>query len=154
MTAHWKRPVRSTTGSSPSSSRRGSGSDHVKVCPRCYTRFPDGERFCLHDSAVLVEEEDIARLGTSIGNYRLDRILGRGGMGTVYSGEHIYIKKPVAVKVLHPQFARYQEAIHRFLREARAATSINHANIVDVTDFGILAEGPVYFVMEYLEGKS
>ena len=126
----------------------------MKVCPRCYTRFPDGERFCLHDSAVLVEEEDIARLGTSIGNYRLDKILGRGGMGTVYSGEHVYIKKAVAVKVLHPQFARYQEAIHRFLREARAATSINHANIVDVTDFGILPEGPVYFVMEYLEGKS
>ena len=126
----------------------------MKVCPRCFTRFPDGERFCLHDSAILVEEEDIARLGTSIGNYRLDKILGRGGMGTVYSGEHIYIKKPVAVKVLHPQFARYQEAIHRFLREARAATSINHPNIVDVTDFGILADGPVYFVMEYLEGKS
>jgi serine/threonine-protein kinase len=126
----------------------------LKVCPRCFTRFPDGERFCLHDSAVLVEEEDIARLGTSIGNYRLDKILGRGGMGTVYAGEHIYIKRPVAVKILHPQFAKYQEAIHRFLREARAATSINHANIVDVTDFGILAEGPVYFVMEYLEGKS
>ncbi len=126
----------------------------MKVCPRCFTRFPDGERFCLHDSSVLVEEDDIARLGTSIGNYRLDKILGRGGMGTVYAGEHIYIKKPVAVKVLHPQFAKYQEAIHRFLREARAATSINHANIVDVTDFGILADGPVYFVMEYLEGKS
>ena len=126
----------------------------MKVCPRCYTRFPDGERFCLHDSAVLVEEEDIARLGHNIGNYRLDKILGRGGMGTVYFGEHIYIKRPVAVKVLHPQFARYQEAIHRFLREARAATSINHPNIVDVTDFGILPEGAVYFVMEYLEGKS
>ena len=126
----------------------------MKVCPRCFTRFPDGERFCLHDSAVLVEEEDIARLGTSIGNYRLDKILGRGGMGTVYAGEHVYIKRPVAVKILHPQFAKYQEAIHRFLREARAATSINHANIVDVTDFGILADGPVYFVMEYLEGKS
>ncbi|MCX5747058.1 MAG: serine/threonine-protein kinase [Proteobacteria bacterium] len=126
----------------------------MKVCPRCYTRFPDGERFCLHDSAVLVEEEDIARLGTSIGNYRLDKILGRGGMGTVYAGEHVYIKRPVAVKILHPQFARYQEAIHRFLREARAATSINHANIVDVTDFGIMADGPVCFVLEYLEGKS
>ena len=103
---------------------------------------------------MLVEEEDIARLGTSVGNYRLDRILGRGGMGTVYSGEHIYIKKPVAVKILHPQFARYQEAIHRFLREARAASAINHPNIVDVTDFGILTDGPVYFVMEFLEGKS
>jgi eukaryotic-like serine/threonine-protein kinase len=126
----------------------------MRVCPRCETRFPTGERFCLHDSSVLVEEEDMGRLGTLVGNYRLDRILGRGGMGTVYSGEHVYIKKPVAVKVLHPQFARYTEAVNRFLREARAASSINHPNIVDVTDFGLLGDGLVYFVMEYLDGKS
>jgi serine/threonine protein kinase len=126
----------------------------VKVCPRCFTRFPDAERFCLHDSSVLVEEQDIARLNTAVGNYRLDKILGRGGMGTVYSGEHIYIKKPVAVKILHPQFARYPEAVNRFLREARAASSINHPNIVDVTDFGLLPDSTVYFVMEFLEGKS
>ncbi|MEZ4365004.1 MAG: serine/threonine-protein kinase [Kofleriaceae bacterium] len=126
----------------------------MKVCPRCFTKFPDSERFCLHDSAVLVEELDIARLGTTIGNYRLDKILGRGGMGTVYSGEHVYIKKPVAVKILHPQFARYPEAVNRFLREARAATTINHANVVDVTDFGLLPDGVVYFVMEFLDGKS
>jgi serine/threonine-protein kinase len=126
----------------------------LKVCPRCFTRFPDAERFCLHDSAVLVEEQDIARLNTAVGNYRLDKILGRGGMGTVYSGEHIYIKKPVAVKILHSQFARYPEAVNRFLREARAASSINHPNIVDVTDFGLLQDSTVYFVMEFLEGKS
>jgi serine/threonine protein kinase len=126
----------------------------VRVCPRCHTRFPTGERFCLHDSAVLVEEEDMERLGTTVGNYRLDKILGRGGMGTVYSGEHVYIRKQVAVKVLHPQFARYPEAVNRFLREARAASSINHPNIVDVTDFGVLADGLVYFVMEYLDGVS
>jgi serine/threonine-protein kinase len=96
----------------------------------------------------------MTRLGTLVGNYRLDKILGRGGMGTVYSGEHVYIKKPVAVKVLHPQFARYTEAVNRFLREARAASSINHPNIVDVTDFGLLGDGLVYFVMEYLDGKS
>jgi serine/threonine-protein kinase len=103
---------------------------------------------------MLVEEQDLARLGHTVGNYRLDKILGRGGMGTVYSGEHVYIKKPVAVKVLHPQFARYPDAVNRFLREARAASSINHPNIVDVTDFGVLADGLVYFVMEFLEGKS
>jgi eukaryotic-like serine/threonine-protein kinase len=126
----------------------------LRVCPRCRTRFPTGERFCLHDSAMLVEEQDLARLGATVGNYRLDKILGRGGMGTVYAGEHVYIKKPVAVKVLHPQFARYPDAVNRFLREARAASSINHPNIVDVTDFGVLADGLVYFVMEFLEGKS
>jgi eukaryotic-like serine/threonine-protein kinase len=103
---------------------------------------------------VLVEEVDIARIGTTIGNYHLDQILGRGGMGTVYSGEHVYIRKKVAVKVLHSQFARFDEAVDRFLREARAASSINHPNIVDVTDFGPLPEGGVFFVMEYLDGTS
>jgi len=126
----------------------------LRVCPRCRTRFPTGERFCLNDSAMLVEEQDLARLGESVGNYRLDKILGRGGMGTVYQGEHVYIKKPVAVKVLHPQFARYPDAVNRFLREARASSSINHPNIVDVTDFGVLPDGLVYFVMEYLDGQS
>ncbi len=126
----------------------------MRVCPRCRTRFPTGERFCLNDSSMLVEDQDLARLGQTVGNYKLDKILGRGGMGTVYSGEHVYIKKPVAVKVLHPQFARYPDAVNRFLREARAASSINHPNIVDVTDFGVLGDGLVYFVMEFLEGKS
>lgn len=103
---------------------------------------------------MLVEPEDMARLGQTVGNYRLNSILGRGGMGTVYAGEHVYIRKPVALKVLHPQFAKYPEAVNRFLREARAASLINHANIVDVTDFGLLPDGVVYFVMEYLEGES
>ncbi len=102
----------------------------------------------------MVEEAEIARIGTTVGNYHLDQILGRGGMGTVYSGEHIYIRKKVAVKVLHAQFAKFEEAIHRFLREARAASSINHPNIVDVTDFGPMPDGGVYFVMEYLDGTS
>ncbi|MCG8423457.1 MAG: serine/threonine protein kinase [Proteobacteria bacterium] len=89
-----------------------------------------------------------------MGNYRLQDIIGRGGMGTVYSGEHIYIRKRVAIKVLHAQFAMYKEASERFLREARAASSIQHPNIVDVTDFGPMPDGGVYFVMEYLEGTS
>ncbi len=126
----------------------------MRVCPRCRARYPDSERFCPPCNTVLVEEQDLARLGTTVGNYLLEHILGRGGMGTVYSGEHVYIKKKVAVKVLHLQFARYQEAVTRFLREARAASSINHPNIVDVTDFGPMPDGGVYFVMEYLEGTS
>ncbi len=75
-------------------------------------------------------------------------------MGTVYSGEHVYIGKKVAVKVLHPQFSKYEDAVKRFLREARAASSINHPNIVDVTDFGPMPDGGVYFVMEALLGTS
>ncbi len=126
----------------------------MRVCPRCRRSFPTSERFCTHDAAVLVEEIDIQRIGTTIGNYHLDQILGRGGMGTVYSGEHIYIRKKVAIKILHKQFAKFDEAVHRFLREARAASSINHPNIVDVTDFGPMPDSGVYFVMEYLDGTS
>jgi len=126
----------------------------MRVCPRCRQSYPTSERFCTRDAAVLVEELDIERIGTTIGNYHLDQILGRGGMGTVYSGEHIYIRKKVAIKILHKQFAKFDEAVHRFLREARAASSINHPNIVDVTDFGPMPDGGVYFVMEYLDGTS
>jgi serine/threonine protein kinase len=126
----------------------------MRVCPRCRERFPTSERFCARDSSVLVEELDIQRIGTTVGNYHLDQILGRGGMGTVYSGEHVYIRKKVAIKVLHKKFAKFEEAVHRFLREARAASSIAHPNIVDVTDFGPMPDGGVYFVMEYLDGSS
>jgi serine/threonine-protein kinase len=101
-----------------------------------------------------VEPSDMERVGTTVGNYYLHDIVGRGGMGTVYRGEHVYIGRKVAVKVLHRRFARFEEAITRFLREARAASSINHPNIVDVTDFGPLPDGGVFFVMEYLEGTS
>ncbi len=131
----------------------------MRVCPKCNTKFPSTERFCLAQSCstqnvLLVENIDLSRIGKTIGNYRLHEILGRGGMGTVYAGEHIYIRKKVAVKILHPQFAQYDEAVNRFLREARAASAINHPNIVDVTDFGPTPEGGVYFVMEYIAGWS
>lgn len=116
--------------------------------------YPAKTRFCEQDAAVLVEEVDIERIGATVGNYYLHDILGRGGMGTVYRGEHVYIGRKVALKILHPRFARYEEAVNRFLREARAASSINHPNIVDVTDFGPMPDGGVYFVMEYLEGTS
>ncbi len=126
----------------------------MRVCPRCRATYSARTRFCEKDAAVLVEELDIERIGATVGNYHLHDILGRGGMGTVYRGEHVYIGRQVALKILHPRFARYEEAVSRFLREARAASSINHPNIVDVTDFGPLPDGGVFFVMEYLEGTS
>lgn len=126
----------------------------MRVCPRCRALYPAKTRFCEQDAAVLVEEIDIERIGTTVGNYYLNDILGRGGMGTVYRGEHVYIGRKVALKILHPRFARYEEAVNRFLREARAASSIHHPNIVDVTDFGPMPDGGVFFVMEYLEGTS
>ena len=103
---------------------------------------------------VLVEPADMERIGQTVGSYHVKRILGRGGMGTVYEGEHVYIGKRVALKILHARYAKYEDAVKRFLREARAASSISHPNIVDVTDFGPMPDGGVFFVMEYLEGTS
>jgi serine/threonine-protein kinase len=74
-------------------------------------------------------------------------------MGVVYRGEHIYIGKEVAVKILHEGYGGREESIKRFLREARAASLINHPNIVNVTDFGKSSDGTVFFVMELLDGE-
>jgi serine/threonine protein kinase len=94
-----------------------------------------------------------ARAGTTVGKYKLREIIGRGGMGVVYRAEHVYIGKEVAVKILHDGYGGREESIKRFLREARAASLINHPNIVDVTDFGKSNDGTVFFVMEFLKGE-
>jgi len=98
---------------------------------------------------------DQERLGTVIdGRYRLDTIVGRGGMGLVYKGEHVGIRRTVALKLLHSSLATVPELRSRFEREARAIGVISHPNCVAVTDFGELEDGSLYLVMEYIEGKS
>lgn len=87
--------------------------------------------------------------------YRLERLLGRGGMGAVYLATHLGTERYVALKLITPQFMRNQEFVARFKREARAAGRLRHPNVVDVTDFGFADAGgePVaYLVMEYLDG--
>lgn len=70
------------------------------------------------------------------GKCRIVRLIGEGGMGVVYEAEHTPIGRPVAVKLLHGEYARDADVVQRFIREARAATAIRHANIIDVTDMG------------------
>lgn len=87
--------------------------------------------------------------------YRIERELGRGGMGTVYLATHLGTERPVAIKVIAPQFMKRPEFVERFRREARAAGRLRHPNVVDVTDFGFAQtpDGQVaYLVMEYLDG--
>jgi serine/threonine protein kinase len=89
------------------------------------------------------------------GKYRIERQLGKGGMGTVYLATHIGTERPVAVKVIVPQFMERAEFVERFRREARAAGRLRHPNVVDVTDFGISemsGSKVAYLVMEYLDG--
>src|SRR5215212_1713794 len=87
--------------------------------------------------------------------YRLERLLGQGGMGAVYLATHLGTERYVALKLISPQFMRNNEFVERFKREARAAGRLRHPNVVDVTDFGfarVKAGQVAYLVMEYLDG--
>jgi serine/threonine-protein kinase len=88
------------------------------------------------------------------GRYRIDGVLGTGGMGRVYRAEHTKIGRSVAIKVLHAAMGRNREASQRFQREAIASGRLDHPNIVGVSDFGVLDDGACYLVMEILEGES
>ncbi len=97
---------------------------------------------------------DALAAGTMVGEYRIDREIGRGGMGTVYSADHPVIGKRVAIKVLAPALSSDPAVVKRFVDEARAANKIGHPNIIDIFSFGQLRDGRQYFVMEYLEGET
>jgi serine/threonine protein kinase len=87
--------------------------------------------------------------------YRLEQLLGSGGMGAVYLATHLGTARYVALKLIAPQFMRNDEFVERFKREARAAGRLRHPNVVDVTDFGFasIKNGQVaYLIMEYLDG--
>src|SRR5436190_18717087 len=89
------------------------------------------------------------------GKYQMTHELGRGGMGAVYLATHLGTERPVAVKVIAPEYMERAEFVERFRREARAAGRLRHPNVVNVTDFGFAEtrEGQVaYLVMEYLDG--
>ncbi len=92
-------------------------------------------------------------IGEKVGNYRVLRKIGEGGMGAVYVAEHELLESKVAVKVLLPAFSHDKEVVKRFFNEAKATTSIRHPGIVQVFDLGFLDDGSAYIAMELLEGE-
>jgi serine/threonine-protein kinase len=89
-----------------------------------------------------------------VGKYRVERVLGQGGMGVVVAARHLQLEETVALKFLHPPMLKNPDAIARFLREARAASKIKSEHVARVSDVGTLENGAPYMVMEYLDGRD
>jgi serine/threonine protein kinase len=92
--------------------------------------------------------------GTTVGEFRIEQLLGMGSMGAVYAAVHPMIGRKVAIKVLRPERVGNPEATERFVREAQAASRVRHPHVVDVHSFGSLPDGRAYIVMERLEGQT
>ncbi len=124
----------------------------MKECPKCKRCFEDHLAVCPHDGETLAQS---LRGGVLLDNkYQLEKCLGRGGMGAVYRAKHIHLGRTIAVKTLLQEYAATDAtAASRFQREARAASAIEHPNVVRALDFGVTADGTRYIVMEYAEGR-
>ena len=124
-------------------------------CSQCGKSFPANVRICPDDGTVLEHDTQTSQLGKVLdGKYRLDSFLSQGGMGGVYKATHVMLGKTVAVKLINPELVTSPEVVRRFQREARAATALNHPNIVAVFDLGQTAEGTLYIAMEFVDGPS
>ena len=125
----------------------------VKKCESCDSTFDRSLSYCPRCGNRLITVNTI--IGHILdGRYRIDSVLGRGGMGIVYRATHIHLDTACALKILHPELVSNQGSIERFRREARAAGRIQHPNAILVTDFGVAAENVVYLVMELVHGPT
>src|SRR5215210_1672414 len=126
----------------------------MKYCPVCNAKYEDGTSFCASDGEVL--ENDPTSIVDSIldGQYHVEALLGKGGMGAVYRARHILLGDRVAIKVLPPQMRNNAEWLRRFRREGQAARRFRHPNAVTVYDLRTTSEGLIYMVMEFVEGHT
>ncbi|HWG45720.1 MAG TPA: serine/threonine-protein kinase [Gemmataceae bacterium] len=98
--------------------------------------------------------EEQAFEAQQLGQYRLKKRLGAGGMGEVYLAEHLLLRRPCAVKLIRPEQAGEPTNLQRFEREVQAMATLTHANTVEIYDYGHADDGTFYYVMEYLPGQN
>jgi len=136
----------------------------VLECFRCHTPVPENSRFCLScgadisgagtgasTSSVDVVRERLQRIIE--GKYRIERLLGKGGMGQVFLAYDLTLEREVAIKVLPPDVAQDDQVVRRFQQEAKTAAKLDHPNIIPI--YRVESEGGLnYFVMKYVEGTS
>jgi serine/threonine protein kinase len=126
----------------------------MKYCTICKTKYEDSTSFCPTDGEVL-EDDPSSIVGTVLdGQYKIETLLGKGGMGAVYLARHILLGDRVAIKILPQEVRTNAEWLRRFRREGQAARRFRHANAVTVYDLRTAADGNIYMVMEYVEGHT
>src|SRR5689334_956461 len=126
----------------------------MKYCTLCKAKYEDGISFCPVDGEVL-EDDPSSLVGTVLdGQYQIESMLGKGGMGAVYRARHILLGDRVAIKVLPPEMRGNTEWLRRFQREGQAARRFRHPNAVTVYDLRTSSDGTIYLVMEYVEGNT
>jgi serine/threonine protein kinase len=126
----------------------------MKTCPLCEKAYPSHHTNCPADGAQLIDLRELEP-GTVIrGKYRIVRMLGRGGMGTVYLAEHILLGRQRALKFISSELSQDATFLRRFRREAQAAIELQHPNVVQVVDLDQAEDGSPYIAMEYVEGPD
>jgi predicted Ser/Thr protein kinase len=126
--------------------------DALRLCPACGRCYASDESRCEFDEQPLVPESGVTRIIEE--KYVITRLLGRGGMGSVYLATQRRLNRPVAVKVLLAHLVGSSTMRTRFEREARIVARLRHPAIVTIHDFGVLPSGHAYLVMEYLDGQT
>lgn len=124
----------------------------LKECPRCGACYDRGTQVCTNDDSDLTLTLPVERIIE--GRYRLDQLIGRGGMGAVYQAFDLRLNRRVAVKILGGQLFGNLEALRRFEREAQTAARLSHPHIITVYDYGALSTEGAYLVMELAEGET
>jgi serine/threonine-protein kinase len=132
------------------------GQDRMKYCPRCQQTYPETQRFCSGDRTPLSFQDPYHLVGRIlVGKYRIDALVGVGGMGAVYRAYQLGIERRVAFKILQPNIAlSNKRTIELFEREAKVAGRLSHENIATVYDSGRTPDGIAYIAMEWLDGRT
>jgi len=126
----------------------------MKYCTVCKVKYDDNVSFCATDGEVL-EDDPSSFVGSVLdGQYQIESLLGKGGMGAVYLARHILLGDRVAIKILPPEVRNNAEWLRRFRREGQAARRFRHPNSVTVYDLRTSSDGTIYMVMEYVEGHT
>ena len=130
----------------------------MRECPECRNAIEDAARFCPYCGAASAATQDAPAdpwIGRVVnGKFRVEALVGQGGMGRVYRAKHLTLDRPVVLKMLHKDFSTDPQVVQRFQREARAASRLNHPNSIAVLDFGEAEDGTLFMAMEFLAGRD